>query len=102
MNIYEETYENVVSCASRQVYEFVEWCKTQDFYENTTIVICGDHTSMDAGYFERNISEDYDRHVYNCIINSAVPANNTKNREFSPMDMFPTTLSALGCTIEGS
>ncbi len=24
-----------------------------------------------------------------------------KNREFTTLDMFPTTLAALGCTIEG-
>lgn len=100
-NEHGEQYENVLSCSSRQVASFVEWLKTQDFYENTTVIICGDHPSMDNQYFVRNIDEDYERHVYNCFINAPLTAQNTKNRLFTPMDLFPTTLAALGCDIEG-
>lgn len=96
-----EQYENVYRCASRQVYEFVQWLQQQDFYERTTIVIVGDHPSMDADYFTRNVDPDYDRRVYNCFIHSAVTTDNQKNRSFSTFDMFPTTLAAMGCTIEG-
>ncbi len=98
---HEEQYENVISCSSRQVAEFVEWIQQQDFYENTTIIICGDHPSMDNGYFERNIDDSYTRRVYNCFINSAVDTAYSKNREFTTLDLFPTTLAAIGCTIEG-
>ena len=98
---YSENYENVISCSSKQVYAFVEWIKQQDFYENTTVVICGDHKSMDAGYFDRNVDCEYERHMYNCFINSSVSCDDTKNREFSTMDIFPTTLAAMGCRIEG-
>ena len=100
-NDYSEQYENVISCQSRQVYEFVEWIKTQDFYENTTIVVTGDHPTMDSGYITRNIKIPYDRTVYDCFINSAVTTENIKNRAFTPMDMMPTTLAALGCSIDG-
>lgn len=99
---YEEQYENVISCSSRQVYRFVQWIMEQDFYENTTIVITGDHCSMDRGYFNRNVDPGYVRHVYNCFINAAATPFNTQNRQFCAMDMFPTTLAAMGCTIEGN
>ena len=98
---HEEQYENVISCGSRQVYKFVQWIMGQDFYENTTIVITGDHCSMDKGYFSRNVDEGYQRHVYNCFINAAASPFTTQNRQFCAMDMFPTTLAAMGCTIEG-
>ena len=98
---YEETYENAISCSSRQVLEFVQWLQQQDFYENTTVIITGDHFSMDAGYFNRNVADNYSRHGYNCFLNSAVNTTRTKNRQFSVLDMFPTTLAAMGCTIEG-
>jgi len=98
---HKEQYENVISCASRQLYDFVTWIQQQDFYENTTIVICGDHPSMDAGYFMRNVPSDYIRRCYNCIINPAVDPVNSKNRNFSTLDMFPTILASIGCTIEG-
>lgn len=100
-DVHEEQYENVMSCSSKQVAAFVEWLRQQDFYDNTTIVITGDHPSMDNGYFERNVDEDYTRRIYNCFINSAVDTQHSKNRQFSALDMFPTTLAAMGCRIEG-
>jgi phosphoglycerol transferase len=101
VNEHPEQYENVISCASRQVYKFVQWIMQQPIYENTTIVITGDHCSMDRGYFSRNVEEGYERHVYNCFINAAADPVNTQNRQFCTLDMFPTTLAAMGCTIGG-
>lgn len=98
---YEKQYENVNACSSRQVYEFVEWIKQQDFYENTTIVIAGDHLTMDGIYISENVDPSYSRHVYNCFINPFATAQNTQNRRFCALDMFPTTLGAMGCIIEG-
>ena len=98
---FEESYEQSISCSSRQVLEFVNWLKAQPFWDNTTVVITGDHLSMDNGYFQRNVDADYDRMVYNCILNAPVSSDNTKNRDYCAVDLFPTTLAALGCTIEG-
>ena len=100
-NKYEEKYENVLSCSSHQVDEFVNWIKQQDFYKDTTIVIVGDHLTMDSEYIGRNVQPKFDRRVYNCIINSAVEGVNYKNRQATTLDMFPTTLAAMGCKIEG-
>ncbi len=94
-------YSNVYACASRQVAEFVDWIQQQDFYENTTIVICGDHQSMDGAFFEGNMRKGYDRCVYNCIINGTETTARNKNRMITPFDMFPTTLAAMGCEIDG-
>jgi len=99
---YEENYENVISCSSRQVAAFVQWLQQQSFYENTTVIVTGDHCSMDKGYFNRNVEEGYSRHIYNCFINSAVTPSWTTNRQFCSLDMFPTTLAAMGCTIDGN
>ena len=101
VDTYEEQYANVMSCSSRQVLQFVQWLQEQPFYDNTTVIIVGDHPSMDNGYFQRNVDENYTRRVYNCFLNSAVSTQNTKNREFTCLDLFPTTLAAMGCTIEG-
>ncbi len=98
---YDEQYENVFSCADRQLTEFISWVTQQPFYENTTIIITGDHPTMDYAYIERNVAAEYDRTVLNCIINPAVTTENTKNRQCTSVDMFPTTLAAMGCKIEG-
>ena len=96
-----ESYDQSISCSSRQVTEFVQWIQEQDFYENTTIIIVGDHESMDNGYFERMVDDDYQRLLYNCFINTPTAAKNVTNRQFAAVDLFPTTLAAIGCTIEG-
>lgn len=100
---YPEQYENVYACADRQIAGFVEWLQEQPFYENTTVVICGDHLSMDADFMARKGIAADQRSVYNCILNAAVPSeqDREKNRVYTPMDLFPTTLAALGCTVEG-
>lgn len=98
---YEDQYANVVACASRQAYEFVEWAKEQEWYDDTTIVIVGDHLSMNEEFFA-NIDE-FDRRAYNCFIN--LPQNmevgQINNREFNAMDLFPTILASIGADIPG-
>lgn len=97
---YEEQYNNVLSCSSEQIYDFISWIQEQPFYENTTIVLSGDHFTMDPTFLD-DIDEDYVRTIYNCFINSAVEPVQEKNREFATFDMFPTTLAAMGVKIEG-
>ncbi len=99
-NEYSNQTANVIACQDKQIAEFIEWCKQQDFYENTTIVITGDHPRMDKPLIgDLSI---YDRPMYNCIINSvAEPYSATTNRTFTSLDMFPTTLAAMGFEIEG-
>ena len=97
---YESQYANVLSCSSAMVYGLVTWIQQQDFYENTTIVISGDHLTMDPEFLE-SLDEDYTRTIYNCIINSAIEPVQEKNRQFGAFDMFPTTLAAMGVEIRG-
>lgn len=93
---YPDQLGNVLKCADDQIYDFIKWCEVQPWYENTVIVIQGDHPRMDMALVE---GIDYDdRTVYNCFINPKYDEKvlNSKNREFTPMDMFPTILSAMG------
>jgi len=100
-NKWDEQYKNVISCSSKKVGELVEWIKQQDFYDNTTIVISGDHLTMQTEFFELEEGQEYEKKVVNVIINPAIEAQNT-NRTYSTLDLYPTTLSALGATIEGN
>lgn len=97
---HKNQYANVIECQSSQVNDFINWCKTQSWYENTTIVITGDHNSMSEKFFE-GIDSSYVRTPYNCFINSVVEPTNDNNRLFSTIDMYPTMLAAMGATIEG-
>lgn len=96
---YDEDTANVAACNDRLVTAFIDWCTEQPFYENTTIIVMGDHPRMDTSLVEDVPLEC--RTVYHCILNPAVTPVNTENRAFTAMDIFPTTLAALGFTIEG-
>ena len=98
---HDDMYANVISCASRQVYDFVRWVQDQDFYENTTIILCGDHCSMATGFFD-DFDPAYQRTPVNIIINPAIAATSTTNRAFTVFDYFPTTLAALWVDMERS
>ncbi len=100
-NEFESETANIVSCADEQIANFIDWCKTQSFYEDTIIVITGDHPRMD-NYLVENVGEQ-DRTIYNCFMNvEQVNEINSKNRIFTPMDIFPTVMSALGYSWEGN
>lgn len=100
-NTYPDNqYANVFNCASRQITEFVHWIKEQDFYDNTTIVISGDHPTMDRDFCD-NVPKSYQRKVYTVFLNSAVTIEEKKEREYSTFDYFPTTLAAMGVEIPG-
>lgn len=97
---FPEQYSNVLRCSSKRIAEFVNWIKQQSFYEDTTVIIVGDHLTMDPEFL-KNVSEDYERTCYNCFINPAVSPQKEKERKFATFDLMPTTLAALGVQIEG-
>ena len=99
MEKYEDSYSNSIDCSSSQIKEFIEWIKKQDFYDDTTIVISGDHLTMQADFFDDNQFDK--RTIYNLFINSAISEENSKVRYFTTMDMYPTTLAAMGVKIDG-
>ena len=97
----DNNYANVMACSDRQVYEFVRWIQEQDFYENTTIVISGDHLTMDSDFCE-DVDSDYTRRVYTTYINADTEVEDvTMTRGYTTFDNFPTTLASLGVKIDG-
>lgn len=90
--------ENVYATTSRVVGEFISWLKTTEFYKNTTVLIIGDHENMLKGFCD----DDAPRGRYNVILNGVKqPASDPHRRVFTPMDFYPTVLSAMGFEIEG-
>lgn len=91
----EAKFKATLQCASREVHEFIEWAKKQPFFENTEIVIVGDHLFM-GHFFEKN----RDRRWVNIFLNSmATPI--TRKRQFTSIDIAPTILEGMGFQIEG-
>lgn len=84
---YDAPLANAMACASRQAANFVAWIQQQDFYENTTIVLVGDHLSMNPTFCTDVPLEE--RTVYNAFINSAVDSDFQKTAFFPPMICIP-------------
>lgn len=97
---HDSQYANVISYSTKEAVDFVKWIQKQPFYENTTIVITGDHPSMDKKFF-KDFDPNYERTIINLILNAPVTTDNVQNRQYAPFDMFPTILSTLGVEIEG-
>ena len=101
----DNQYANVIAYSASEIAKFVKWIQKQPFYENTTIVIIGDHLSMDGAFFE-DFDKDYLRTTFNLILNPApglldIPEERTQNRWWYNGDMFPTILASIGIRIEG-
>lgn len=98
---YNQQYANVLACSSKQIKAFIEWIQRQEWYENTTVVILGDHLSHKPDFWE-DIG-NYDRKIYNCFINlpEDIRPVKTQNRIFTTLDFFPSILAAMDAEIEG-
>ena len=99
---HEDNYQDIISCQDRLITKFVAWCEEQDFYEDTVIVVAGDHLSMAPIVKNEYTPDGYSRSAFNAIINSDLEPVNATNRLFTTMDMFPTILASLGFEIEGN
>lgn len=100
-------YANAIWNSDKDVIEFIKWIQKQPFYENTTIVLIGDHLSMDTKFFKQaKFKKNYKRRQFNCIINPAPTVGTpdkkiTRNRKWANWDYFPTIVASLGGQIEG-
>ena len=100
---FGEQYADVFACSGRQVSDFVNWIREQSFYENTTIVLSGDHPTMDRDFCV-GVPEEYQRKTLVSFINPLYDSSSfdsTKRREYDTFDLFPTTLASLNVTIPG-
>lgn len=107
---YDTKFKNVLHDADKQLQDFLVWLQTQDFYENTTLVILGDHLFQDNTFFPKDlrikkISKDdvyadrenmEKRHCINIFINSKLNPQVSRERKYTPFDLFPTLLESIG------
>lgn len=97
----EDYYKATLRCSSREVKEFIDWCKAQDFAENTLIVIVGDHLFMNEfpGKFLAHANQENRKWV--TIFLNSVKEPKTKQRLFGSIDITPSILEGMGFEIEG-
>ncbi len=83
-------------CSDKGVYDFVEWFKTTPFYENTTVVIVGDHTLSSKLKGKAKAKHG----IYNVFLNLEDGLKIKENKAFSTYDLAPTILEAIGVNIK--
>lgn len=100
---YPDPMQNAIACTDYLMHDFLRWIMKQPFYDNTTVVVVGDHIGH-PDKFNDTITPPSQRRVFNLILNSVTPENydTEKMRKFWAGDMYPTILSAMGAEIEGN
>lgn len=96
---HDEQYENVIECSDKRIAEFVAWIQQQDFAKDTVIVLAGDHLSMD-GLINQSVGLEFPRKTYFTVING-IDYTLDQTRDYTTLDIFPTTLEAMGVQIDG-
>ena len=56
---------------------------------------------MSTAVKELEVNDDYNRKVFSVVINSDLEYYGYMERQFTTMDLFPTTLASMGFVIEG-
>ena len=99
-NKYPKQIHNVFANMSKRIDNFVNWIKEQPFYQDSVIVILGDHLYMGDDLYDDNRPMSK-RHAYNAFINTGKSCEHNKNRKFCTFDYFPTILDCLDIKYEG-
>ena len=92
----QKNIENVISCADHQISQFIAWIQQQSFYKDSVVVVLGDHLTMN-----KRFTKDMDRKPLNIFINSPQKTARSKNRIFTPFDIYPTIIESMGIDISG-
>ena len=98
LNDKSGTYRTALKCSSKYVKEFLDWAKTKKWFDNTLIVIQGDHIIPKT---LRNLlsmpPSDSSKYWYNVFINAPKPENVYRN--FSAFDIYPTIVEMMGAKL---
>lgn len=92
------SFKDVVSCLDSQMQDFIEELKKLPSYENTVVVLVGDHIARKNSLYDF-LEKIPNRTIYNNFINGADALSNL-DRTFTAMDIGPTVLELLGFELQ--
>ena len=82
-------------CTDSIVNEFIGWLKTTPYWQNTTVVILGDHLLPTRMYTKGHPK----RRVLNVFLNLPEDLKISSNRNISGLDIAPTLLESVGINL---
>lgn len=90
-----QSYEDIVTCVSDEIADFLQFIKEKGWSDQMTVVVIGDHLSIMNPVINK-LSQIPIRYVFNMFIDNSLPK---KQRELIlHEDLFPTILNALHIT----
>ncbi len=95
---FNEDIYGAVECADKNVSEFVHWFQNQPFYDNTRLILIGDHPQMKSELTKKMHSLKFPfqkRTVYTAFLKKGQD-NFQIDKKWSMPDMAPTILEWLG------
>lgn len=93
-----EDDRDIILCADKMAAEFINWIRSQPFYENTTLVVIGDHPHTGGNPLYKKEKE---RKIVNLFFNY-VDKPITTNRQWTTLDLPATILSSMGIKWENN
>ena len=93
----DERLKACARCVSRELNKFLDSLKKKPYYDNTSIVVFGDHNFPGS----RLVKGATNRKWVNFFMNASKIPISGENRLYSDIDMFPTILSSMNFDIEG-
>ncbi len=86
---------DAVKCSDAQIADFVKWIEAQDFYENTVVLVLGDHLMMNTANIGALLEKQPRREAYNMIMQKGDAPRVIQNN-FAQFDWGATILDLLG------
>lgn len=100
----ENKFYRACRCTDNKLKDFLKWCEEQPWYNDTVIIIHGDHYARNDQVLTDPGYKDYIRKIFTLHINrqnSNVNAFDRNFRNFTHLDTYPTILAAAGFEIKG-
>ena len=90
---YGSKFKSVLEQMSIELYDFVLWLKEQEWFENTSVAIFGDHAFMES---MREFTGEYGSPLYTFLNLPLAEELNLREKKITHFDIFPTLLHSIG------
>ena len=89
--------KDIVLCGDKMLADFIGWLEAQPFYENTTVVVLGDHPETGINRLYPKLQN---RRIINFVLNPSPDFQKVVHTGWTTLDVAPTVLNAAGISFD--